>query len=424
MNGMTDSNTIRLFLLITTCFAALFAFRAQAESDTGEIRLVFPYSSEKKSWLTEATHDFHQKLHRISDGRVIRIEAIPMGSGECVLAVLNARDIKPHLTSPASEVFIRLANARVRDDVPIIGPTRKLVVSPVVIAMWEKMAAAIGHGARPIGWKDVFDLVNDPEGWATYDLPEWGRLKFGHTHPEMSNSGLLSLLAIVYAATGKTQDLSMKDIERAETADFLRTIESSVVHYGRSTGFFGQKMFAYGPQNLSCSVLYENMVIESYDPKYKLPEPIVAIYPKEGTFWSDHPVGVVNRPWVTKAHREAARKYIQFLLSESQQEKAMRYGFRPGDVTMELTSPLDRAHGIDPSQPKRLLEIPPTNVVRAILDLWKKPEKACQRRPRFGHFKQHAIGRSNGARPSRRNQTCRYVGQRRPSVIVNFCIKS
>ena len=34
------------------------------------------------------------------------------------------------------------------------------------------------------------------------------------------------------------------------------------------------------------------------------------VYPKEGTFWSDHPVGIVDREWVTPERREAAEIYI------------------------------------------------------------------------------------------------------------------
>jgi hypothetical protein len=35
-------------------------------------------------------------------------------------------------------------------------------------------------------------------------------------------------------------------------------------------------------------------VIESHS-QNNLPFPLVAIYPKEGTFWSDHPIGIVER---------------------------------------------------------------------------------------------------------------------------------
>src|SRR5207247_871078 len=74
--------------------------------------------------------------------------------------------------------------------------------------------------------------------------------------------------------------------------------------------------------------------------------PLVAIYPREGTFWSDHPVGIVQRDWVTAEHKEAAKMYIDYLLARPQQEKAMTYGLRPGDPNVPLAAPFDAAHGV------------------------------------------------------------------------------
>src|SRR5262249_51014736 len=102
---------------------------------------------------------------------------------------------------------------------------------------------------------------------------------------------------------------------------------------------------------------------------------VVAIYPKEGTFWSDHPLSVVQRPWVTDAHKKAAEAYAEFLLQDAQQKKAMKYGFRPGVEKIELAAPLDRAHGIDPGQPRLIMEVPPYEVMEAVIDLWKANKK-------------------------------------------------
>src|SRR5262245_11369621 len=115
------------------------------------------------------------------------------------------------------------------------------------------------------------------------------------------------------------------------------------------------------------------MVVESYGAKFKnsLPFPVVAIYPKEGTFLSDHPVGIVHREWVTPAHREAAEKYMAFLLEKPQQEKALKYGFRPGLESVELTSPITKEFGVDPSQPRGELQMPSPQVMAAALKLWR-----------------------------------------------------
>jgi Ca-activated chloride channel family protein len=183
------------------------------------------------------------------------------------------------------------------------------------------------------------------------------------------------LLAEVYAGSGKTKNLTVADVNSPDVRHYVEAIEKSVVHYGESTGFFGKKMFAHGPEFLSAAVLYENLVIESYDPKYQLPFPIVAIYPQEGTFWSDHPIGIVEREWVTAEHRQAAKIYMDYLLAKPQQEKAISFGFRPADNSIPLAAPIDEAHGVSPTEPMTLLEVPPAYIIREILTLWNERKK-------------------------------------------------
>ena len=351
---------------------------AAAPAPPDSIELVFTYGSEKERWINEVTDKFNREDHRAPGGKRIFVRAIPMGSGECIDEVLNGAR-QPHLISPASGAFIKLGNAESQSKTghELIGSTENLVLSPVVIAMWKPMAEAIGWGKKPIGWSDILALAANQKGWQSYGYPQWGQFKFGHTHPQYSNSGLISLFAEVYAATGKTAGLTLADVDKPRTAEFVQGIEKSVVHYGSSTGFFGRKMFASGPQYLSAAVLYENMVIESYDSADKLAFPVVAIYPKEGTFWSDHPVGVVERDWVTPAHREAAKIYIQYLLQHPQQERAITYGFRPGAVDVPVASPIDQAHGVDPQEPKTTLEVPSVPVMDAILKLFDQKKKAA-----------------------------------------------
>ena len=341
------------------------------------VELVFTYGSEKEKWINEVTDRFNREGHKTASGRPIFVRATAMGSGELIEEVLSGRR-QPQIISPASAAFIKLGNAESQRAVgkDLIGSTDNLVLSPVVIAMWKPMAEAIGWGKKPIGWSDILNLARNRSGWQAYGYPQWGQFKFGHTHPQFSNSGLISLLAEVYAASGKTAGLTLADVEKAHTGEFLEGIERSVVHYGSSTGFFGRKMFAAGPQYLSAAVLYENMVIESYS-KENLPFPVVAIYPKEGTFWSDHPIGIVERDWVTPEQREAAKTYIQYLLAKPQQERAITYGFGPGSVDVPLAAPIDTAHGVNPAEPKTTLEVPSAPVMNAILNLWSQKKKAA-----------------------------------------------
>ena len=350
--------------------------RASSErAPVGSLELVFPYGSEKEKWITDVTRDFNQHRIKTASGKTIFVRALPMGSGETIDNILSG-GLQAHLASPASGAFIKLGNAesRLKTGKDLIVSTDNLVLSPVVIAMWKPMAEAIGWGKKPIGWSDILALARNEKGWEAYGYPQWGKFKFGHTHPEYSNSGLISLFAEAYAGSGKTAGLTLSDLNKPQLQQFMGGVEQSVVHYGSSTGFFGRKMFTNGPEYLSAAVLYESMVVESYS-QNNLAFPIVAIYPKEGTFWSDHPVGVVEREWVSPEHREAAKIYIQYLLARPQQLKAMEYGFRPALVDLTLAAPLDVAHGIDPQEPKTTLEVPSADVINGILQLWRTQKK-------------------------------------------------
>ncbi len=340
------------------------------------VKLNFVYGSEKQKWVEDVTAAFNNSGAKLADGRPVHVQATPMGSGECIEEVTSGHT-QAHLISPASSVFVSQGNAKWRasSGADLIGPTENLVVSPVVIAMWKPMAEALGWPGKPIGWSDVLALARNPQGWAAYRHPEWGAFKLGHTHPEHSNSGLISVLAEVYAASGKSRGLTAADLDNPQVGTTLDGIEGAVVHYGSSTGFFADRMFDSGPSYLSAAVLYESSVADSYSRQTPTDLPVVAIYPREGTFWSDHPIGIVQREWVKDEHRQAARLYIDYLRAEPSQRKALQYGFRPGDTSLPLGSPIDPAHGVNPEEPKTTLEVPPPAVVDHAIDLWRRHKK-------------------------------------------------
>lgn len=343
--------------------------------DEQTIVITFTYGSEKKKWIKQVTDAFNAEKHKTEQGRVIYVEHKPMGSGECIREIIDG-ERETHIVSPASEVFIKLGNAesQSKSNKDLIGKTERLCLSPVVIAMWKPMAEALGYGKKPIGWSEVLEITQNSKGWAAYDMPQWGKFRFGHTHPDYSNSGLISLIAETYAATGKKAQLTQEDVAKPEVGKFIENIEKSVVHYGKSTGFFGRKMFANGPGYLSAAILYENMVIEA-NQSQSLSMPVVAIYPKEGTFWSDHPAGIVNRDWVDEEHKTAAQQYIDYLLEEKQQVAATQYGFRSADIKIKKSDVFTERYGVDWNQPKALLEVPSVPVIEDIRKLWFKNKK-------------------------------------------------
>ena len=340
------------------------------------------YGSEKQEWLEPLVSQFNQSMTKTSTGEIIVVEAIPMGSIESAREIVN-QTLTPTVWSPASSIYIPVINAEWRkthsDDI-VKGSLNDLVLSPVVIAMWKPMAEALGYPDKPIGWADISQLAISEEGWSAYGYPEWGAFKFGHTHPMYSNSGIVSIIAEAYAGANKTRGLTLDDLKNPALRSFMQEVESSIIHYGESTGFFAARLFERGPSYLSAAVLYENLVVAQQS-KVLANEvqqiDIVAIYPKEGTFWSNHPYAILEAPWVTAEQREAAQIFEKFLLDRPQQELAVKLGFRPSPAAPDipLTAPLDAQHGVDIKQPQTVLEIPSAEVIASIQQLWTEVKK-------------------------------------------------
>ena len=179
-----------------------------------------------------------------------------------------------------------------------------------------------------------------------------------------------------YAGAKKTRGLTSADLDKKEVVAKIRAIEQTIVHYGKSTGFFADKMLERGPSYLSAAVLYENLVIESYSKTTTAPFPIVAVYPSEGTFWSDHPYAILDAEWVGAEEREGAEAFLKFLKSKAAQERAMALGFRPADPSIPTGAPIDAAHGVDPKQPQTLLETPDGATLRKLLAVWQTAKKS------------------------------------------------
>lgn len=350
----------------------------QAKPEPSPVALVVAYGSEKKTWLEEQAKRFQATNAKTKSGKLIQIKTLAMGSGEAVQSIV-AGEIKPHIFSPASSAYIPLLNsayAAKSGRAKALSPAGEpIVLSPVVVAMWKPMAEALGWPTKSIGWADLIKVNADPKGWGGKGHPEWGRFKLGHTHPEYSNSGLLSVLAEAYAGAKKTRGLTAADLDAKPTQAFIASIEQSIVHYGKSTGFFADKMLERGPGYLSAAVLYENVVVESYSKQTGAPFPIVSIYPVEGTFWSDHPYAILDADWVKDEERDAAGVFLSFLKAKPQQERALELGFRPADPAVPIGSPIDMAHGADPKQPQTLLEVPDAATLEKLLAVWQVTKK-------------------------------------------------
>ena len=303
---------------------------------------------------------------------------------------------QPIIWSPASSAWGKILNQRLTTSGQdaMTGTATSFMLTPLAIAMPKPMATALGYPGKAIGWADIAKLSTSSEGWAAYGHPEWGAFKLDKTNPNFSTSGLSALIGQTYAATGKTRDLTQEDLDDPQTVAFAKQVESSVVHYGDITMTFLNNWFRTDREGTSLqyasAVAVEEKSIIDYNrgnpdgvlepgEKPRAPRvPLVAVYPKEGTLYSDNPLFVLDAPWVDGKEKAGAKAFIDFVQQPDNQRKVLQYGFRPGNPKVAVGAPITKANGVDPSQPKTLLQVPSPTVMVSLLDEWKQIRKGAR----------------------------------------------
>lgn len=332
------------------------------------IRVTMAYSPEKEAWLKDRFAAFNATNPKLN-GRPIVVSGTNVSSGEARTNI-KLGTLKPTVWSPSSSVWLQVLKQETGDQGVAISD-RPLVLTPVVISMWRPMAEALGWPTKPIGWADLLALTQDPQGWGKYNHPEWGKFTWGHTDPEISTTALSTVLAEFYAATGKTRGLTVADVQKAESQKYLRDLGQSIKHYGYNTLVFSDNMKKYGMSYISAFPVEEITLIDFNKSGPQVP--LVAIYPKEGTFWHDDPFIVMRD--TKPEEQQAAEQLFNFLLTSESQTAAMQSGFRPASSAVPLAAPLTAAMGVDPQQPRTLLEIPSGDVLVAAKNSWANNRK-------------------------------------------------
>jgi len=329
------------------------------------------YGTEKRGWLEWAAREFAAS----GAGRRIRVNLIPLGSVESARAIVNG-DQRIHVWSPASslyrQVLLRDWSARYRGQ-PILKE-EALALTPMVLVMWKDRYEAFVARSPEVSLRTFYFAMRAKSGWGRIaGRPDWGVFKFGHTHPDQSNSGLMTLIILAYNAFQKRAGLTVSELNSPAFREHLAAFERGVTGLSNSTGNLMKEMTTKGPSGFDALMVYENLAIDYFrggDTKWG---PLQVIYPAEN-LWNENPYCILDTPWTTKEHQEAAATFLRFLLSEPIQTKALDYGFRPGNAAVPVKgpdSPFSRfaEYGLKVEVPE-MCEVPSAEVVEHLQQLW------------------------------------------------------
>jgi Ca-activated chloride channel family protein len=343
--------------------------------------VAFHSSNTKQDWVDAVVRQFNGEKHKTTDGSVISVKVEHVGSGSSMDSILQGKT-KPTAWSPGSSPWVEQINQAWLDRTGkkiITAPSHPTTREPLVIAMWEPMARALGWPDKPLGWRDIAALSSSPQGWASVGHPEWGNFKFGHGHPDYSNSGLLSVIAETYASAGVKTGLTVDLVKSKAVIANMAAVEQRVYHYGRLDTDLLSKMTERGPAYLHAVATYEVNVIKwNMEHAKKLQFPFVAIYPADGTFWVENPYCLLDADWIKPGEREAAEIFGKYLLHPERQARAIAFALRPADRSVALTSPIDMVYGALPAITMDKvpdLEYPTKEVVGHIGDVFHRVKK-------------------------------------------------
>ena len=361
------------------------------------VTLKLVYDDTAQDWVKDVINDFNGQNNHLC-GTTVTIQAISMNSEQAMQRMLDGK-LKPDIWIPASSIWLSMLNEQwnIKNGTTSTPTTStpttsgndlvstsaddspSLLSSPIVIAMWQSQAKALGWPGIGINWSDIPNLISDPKAVIAQrhldpkqKLPQWtwGKFHFGNTNPEYSNGALDAIISMTYAGTCnettssttsscKKSGLTVDDVNNSNVKQLVTKIENSAVYYSSSTSYLADQMFSHGLTYLNAIAVEERLVVQANDKKKypNLPDKVIAMYPGEGTTVADYPFAILQG--ISSVRNQAAQNVRDFLLSPSEQTKALQYGFRPTHANGVVGAPIDGDHGVDATQPGSSLFVAP-----------------------------------------------------------------
>ncbi|MCK2241390.1 MULTISPECIES: substrate-binding domain-containing protein [unclassified Crossiella] len=376
---------------------------ATAECAGERVEITVVVSPEKSDLMSALAKDYSAARRPVRDkcaaARVVKSSALGSGGAvegmACGWNTQQMGDVRPDAWSPAATTWLKVAQQRhlqCPGKPTGVSPTAdreavSLAKSPLVVGMPRPMAEALGWPDKPIGWRTLLELAQDPAGWAKYGHPEWGAFRLGKTNPNLSTSGLHATIAAFFAGTGRSDDLTEADLADPKAVAYVKGVENSVVHYGETTLTFLQNLYeagrgpgASGLDYISAVTVEEKSIVDfnrgqpegRTEGKAEPPKvPLVAVYPNDGTLMSDNPYLALDWPDTDPVRKDIAKDFQTFLTGK--REQFMAAGFR--DAEGKAGPELSKEKGLLTDRELKLIRTPSGPVMAKLPAVWQQHRK-------------------------------------------------
>jgi hypothetical protein len=341
------------------------------------VTLRLTYGTEKDAWIRAAITRFHAANPLLSNGSPVRVLPDPRGSvltadqifrgaldtdAWCPASGVELAQLRGALETDPSHATISFASD---EPIPLVSSYLTL------LSLWPERTRLLRQALGKIDWDTLHTAYAQPLGWAAFGgSASWGGVKFGHTKPTTSNSGLMTLISL---AAWYTRSIG-QPVPPAEAAmrdtrlqGFAWTFEDAVRQFGQSTGSFTACALDTYAADHDLIVTYESDVLANSANSTRA---IELHYPSL-TMQCDHPYAIFTHKndSATALKQEAARRFRDFLLQDAQQREARSYGFRPVNPAFPLSSSVP-GFLADVTGPVVTIPPPTSEAMQTLQDAW------------------------------------------------------
>nr|WP_299489245.1 VWA domain-containing protein [Acaryochloris sp. IP29b_bin.137] len=356
-------------------------------SSSGQgMEVTFLVGSAMEGFCQKSMERFNQTGPKLKDGSPFYVTCVAKGSGDIVTELLNQADTFkngnlaaedqswPTLISLDGDIYVDQLAYQFnqlfpgQNYLPTVADAPLLANSPMVFMVRDDLAESLRKTKDPFQALLTAKSHKDLDA-ASQPLP----LRYVHTAPTRSNSGLQTLAAQFASVSGKRpEQLTVADVKTHQGK--VGAIQQKITRYGTSTTSLAKAMVANGPFWASVGSVYESSVIAANaqvpagQPRYQ------AVYP--GITYTSNMRGILpTGPWISAAEKEAAEQIIQYLRQPETQQIATTLGLRPGTPGISLGAKFTKNWGVE-AQPKYdSYRVPKPEVVEAMLRSWQTAAK-------------------------------------------------
>lgn len=361
------------FLLVISAglFLALSGCQPGAEQSVQPVRkssltLRIVHGPDVRSYLSTLKEDFSLNAPTLPDGTKINIEFISE-MGVTAARRIARGELKADAWLAPSTSLVNYANSNLTNLGARQVDCQRLFATPIIVATAEKNRLFFNISEQSFSWNEFIEArLQQREKNA--QLIE---ASMSHATPLTSTTGLAALIELSYlAAYNKQTSIDPETLQAEATRKRLRVYQDMVSNYSPSEGFLLSRIASTASNRVLFAITTEQELALYNKHREPSAPKLLALYPREGSYWQDYNFCISKADWVTPAHRAALAIFGEFLTSQQAQLAAGRAGFRPSVHPAGDLPPLTSQYGVDISQPAVSLSPVSGEFVNRLFEMW------------------------------------------------------